>query len=117
MPTRSSSAAIRSRRAAGRAAATASPAPPPDLGDAHARIQRRERILEDDLDVAPRIAQRFAVQREQVPAVDARAAFDHRLVAQQLQHALPIVVLPQPDSPTSASVRRRRSKTTRRRPR
>src|SRR5204863_1752817 len=49
-----------------------------DLGDAHARIQRRERVLEDDLDVAPRLAQRFAVQREQVLAVDARAAFDYR---------------------------------------
>jgi hypothetical protein len=44
---------------------------------------------------------------EQVASLQQRLAGDEGLAARQLHEALPVVVLPQPDSPTSAKVRRR----------
>ena len=71
------------------------------LADGHPRIQRGERVLEDDLQgatlaLAPRIRARSGPRRRtrRVPRSARAAASTSR----------PVVDLPQPDSPTRASV-------------
>ena len=68
----------------------------------HARVERRVRILEDDLDLAAaaRAARRAFIVEHLVAAEPHRA----RRRVEQPQHQRPVVVLPQPDSPTSPSV-------------
>ena len=87
------------------------------LEHAHARVQRRERVLEDDLHrrAAPPAARR--PQLEQVAAVSSAWPSMTAWPRSSCTMALPVVVLPQPDSPTSASVlARRHLEATRRRP-
>ena len=55
---------------------------------AHARVERRERVLEDDLDRAPGRAQCLALEGEEVLAIEQDLAFDQGLVAQQLNDGL-----------------------------
>ncbi len=93
--------AARARPAAGEAAHALEQ----DFGAAHARVERRERVLEDDLHarrsgcMPPRV-DRSGRCLESDPAGGGSIS---------LSSALPVVVLPQPDSPTSASVRPSRS--------
>ena len=74
-----------------------------DLADPHARIERGERILKNHL-------HRAAQRRRRAPRSEPRDSSPLELhpAAGRLINcriALPTVVLPQPDSPTSASVR------------
>ncbi len=71
------------------------------LADRHARIERRERVLEDDLQRAAQLAHRVVGKRPRsrpskwtLPDVGSSRRSTSR----------PVVDLPQPDSPTSASV-------------
>ena len=54
----------------------------------HAGIQRRERVLEDDLDGTARSAQRLALLPQQVVALEQRLAFHVRLSPQELDDGL-----------------------------
>ena len=54
-----------------------------DLGDAHARVERGERILEDDLQVFPHGAQRRPLEREEIGAAKTRGAGRRRHQTQQ----------------------------------
>ena len=74
-----------------------------DLVHRHPRIERRVRVLEHDL--------HLAAQRDASRASDSLGQVDVPLnntlpdVARlQVQHGAAVVVLPQPDSPTSPSV-------------
>jgi hypothetical protein len=69
--------------------------------DGEPRVQRRERILEDHLDVAAHGAQLGARHLGDVAALelDAAGAGSTRRRSER-----PVVDLPHPDSPTSASV-------------
>src|ERR1019366_7271357 len=59
-----------------------------DCEHTHARVQRREGILEDDLDLPPRSAQGFAFEHEQILPGEAGAALDDRRAAQELDDSL-----------------------------
>ena len=73
-----------------------------NLADGHARVERRERVLEDELHLAAQAA-RKAVSLEAVTSSPSRtmrpAVGSIRRITSR-----PTVDLPQPDSPTSASV-------------
>ncbi len=59
-----------------------------DVEDAHARVQGGERILKNDLHGAPCLAQRIALQREEILPLEQGLAANHGLVAQQLDDRL-----------------------------
>ena len=73
-----------------------------DRADGHARIERRERILEDDLDLAAQLPHRARVERDEVHAVELHAC--RRSGSMRRRIIRPVVDLPQPDSPTRPSV-------------
>ena len=71
-----------------------------EIADAHARVERGEGVLENHLHVAAHGLAFVAAEARQIaPADDDVAAVGH-----QPASALAVVDLPQPDSPTSASV-------------
>ena len=72
-----------------------------DLPDRHARIERGVGVLKDDLRLPAERAQRLGVEGEQIVAfeTDAAGSGSIRRSTRRLT-----VDLPQPDSPTSASV-------------
>ena len=73
-----------------------------DRADAHARIERRVRILEDDLHVAAGAA---AAPRARTPARrDRRTAISPEVGSISRRMQRPVVVLPLPDSPTRPNV-------------
>jgi len=72
-----------------------------DVADQHARIHRRERILKHDLHVRAFLPQRIDGQLAKIDAVEPDPPESSR---NQIEQCLPSVVLPQPDSPTSARV-------------
>ena len=86
------------------------------VGDAQARVERVVRVLEDDLDPAAGLAR--AAAREPLERARRRAGCGRADGSCSPATQRAIVVLPEPDSPTSArhSPRRER-RTTRRRPR
>ena len=102
-PTSSSSSATRWRRARAAGTMPCSISGSASIcADRHARIERRERVLEDDLHAcaaAPRSLPRSSASRSS-PSKRTRAG--GRL--DQAQTSRPTVDLPQPDSPTSARV-------------
>ena len=71
------------------------------LAHGHARIERGERVLEDDLDVAPHAPHLRAAQCGQLDAVELDRP-DVGLTSWRM--ARPVVDFPQPDSPTRPSV-------------
>ena len=73
-----------------------------DRADRHARVERRERILEDDLHPPAQLPQVARVERAHVDAVEASREPDVGSMSRRI--ARPVVDLPHPDSPTSASV-------------
>ena len=73
-----------------------------DVADRHARVERRVRVLEDDLHLAPHLAELLAAELRQLDALEPHRA-GGRL--QQLEHAVAGGRLARsPDSPTSPSV-------------
>ena len=78
-----------------------------DVADRHARIERAVRVLEDHLDAPAQRAQRSPRRAcVEVDAVEQDLA--RRSAARAAGCSGPIVVLPQPDSPTRPSVSPRR---------
>ena len=73
-----------------------------DLADRHARIERGVGVLEDDLRVAAVGAQLVGVERAEI--VGPRSARVPAVGSIRRSTSRPTVDLPQPDSPTSASV-------------
>ena len=72
------------------------------LRDRHARIERRVRVLEDDLQRAPLRAHRARRRARTAPAPSKRTL--PAVGSIRRSSSRPVVDLPQPDSPTSASV-------------
>ena len=72
-----------------------------DVADRHARIQRSDGVLEDDLDAPAETLQVGTTLAEDVLAVD--AAPGRAVAGSRRMSVRPRVDLPQPDSPTSPS--------------
>jgi hypothetical protein len=72
-----------------------------DLAGGHSRVERRVRILEDDLQVLAPLAHLLARERGDLLALELHRA-EVGSISRTTDFA--VVVLPQPDSPTSASV-------------
>ena len=72
-----------------------------DVADPHPRIERRVRILKDDLHVAARLAHARPGERQDVLALEPDFP-DVGSISRRMQR--PVVVLPLPDSPTSPNV-------------
>jgi hypothetical protein len=72
-----------------------------DLAHRHARVQRRVRILEDDLDLTPHRAHR---RRFRFVMSWPSKTIEPDVGSSSLMIVRPSVVLPQPDSPTTPSV-------------
>ena len=72
-----------------------------DVADAHARIERRVRILKDDLHVAPRRAHPARENAEHVLAAEQHLA-EVGSISRRMQR--PVVLLPLPDSPTRPNI-------------
>ena len=73
-----------------------------DRADGVPRVQRRVRVLEDHLDVAAQRPHPAVGQVRDVPALERRSC--PPVGSSSRVSSRPVVVLPQPDSPTSASV-------------
>ena len=69
-PTTSSSSRTRGSAVAARADAVHRERLGDDVADGHARVERRVRVLEDDLHLAPHLPHLLAAERRQLPPVE-----------------------------------------------